>query len=184
MKSNHLAFRIIFALVILIPVLGEQRNLSTPLSRLVGHWKDNVGTEWYFSKPSEEQFGSLIRVYSVREIKNMLGNPNLKLSAQKRQIIEEGAGKAFRCEYAVATQEPAGEQIEIEIRFKNPRDPDLLFREHVEFFWEEVKVQERFCVKKDGKRTFFNVPFLGCMEDDALNALIYMDQKTSPEDIK
>jgi len=48
-------------------VFPAERDLSTPLSRLKGHWKTQMGFEWYFVLHPEDQTGTFLRVWPDQE---------------------------------------------------------------------------------------------------------------------
>ena len=65
MKSikHPIAFSFIFLLILSMPLLSEKRDLSTPESRLLGHWEDIEKIQYYFGPlDSNTRNGSLILV--------------------------------------------------------------------------------------------------------------------------
>lgn len=65
MKSikHPIVFSFIFLLILSVPLLSEKRDLSTPKSRLLGHWEDSEKIQYYFGPlDSNTKKGSLILV--------------------------------------------------------------------------------------------------------------------------
>jgi len=178
------AFFLVLSFVILIPiscyVKGRERNLSTPLSRLVGHW-DAGGIHFYFGEYFGEldgYIGSFVRVFPKFDMKEYIENTRKAVSkgeiteVQAKEAIEMAEkcnGLATYCLYKVIFQVPEGEKIEIEILW-NDNDPDPTPR------------RVNFYIDKDGKQMKMGriVPYVG--EVISLMSLKYIDSKTSPED--
>jgi len=68
---------------------SAERDLSTPLSRLKGHWKTQNGFEWNFVPPSADKTGTFIRVW-----------PNLEtlMEYQKKKIMASSKDQANEAE--------------------------------------------------------------------------------------
>lgn len=139
-KNSFWSF-LILLFVILMPIScdanNKERNLSTPLSRLVGHWEAYQGSHLYFGPIDyTTNTGSLIIVYSefsesmLKKFKKILREVNKKYENTKdwlnndeiekciSEYIENArklSGLAIYCQYELINQIPNGEKIKIDI---------------------------------------------------------------------
>jgi len=142
-----LGFALSLLVIEIVSANDAQRNLSTPLSRLVGHWKrDTIRNHFYFGPLNlDTGTGSFIHVYPLR-------------------FGETG----FRTEYGkykLVTQDPSDKSITI-----------IIIRRD-----DENENETTYFIEKNGSKMFGARPD-GTIVDDLV--LLYVDSKTSPEDIK
>jgi len=166
--------------------VSEKRNLSTPCSRLIGHWKDvESGGHLYFShvsNPTDVGIQTIVAPgkaeytnYINKLVKS--GDISNEVAEEAMKDIEEIAGKADYFQYKLKSQKPNGTEIVI-IRLMKRSD----FREK----WYYSK----YDIDKDGRKmTFKAEEFLeelwgelpGTYENVEI-VYIFIDTKTSPED--
>lgn len=173
--KNSFIFLPVLFLALSAPSCSKKRDLSTPLSRLVGHWQDSLGFEYYFSLvDSTTMTGSLVRVVPEKEEKLMeyIEGMSGLIDKSETASILKFAGKAKYYQYKILSQVPNGQEVQIAIVL--PSMDFSLFR--VFLLPKEVT----FNVEKDGKQMNWSV------RNDALNKLTnpikYVDSKTSPEE--
>jgi len=194
MKFLKIFIALTLLLVLLMPNLGfgKKRNLSTPLSRLVGHWQDSKGFHYYFTPVDQSsRIGLFTSVYPDKEawvkmyreiIENvasqMLKDGNLKNEEEANEYIEGAmreneqsaekfAGIVVFCQYEVVFHIP--EVKKVKITFLLPEDgsvPSIGFSREATFY-----------VEKNGKQILIDGEW-----GEFLNPLKYIDSKTSPED--
>jgi len=149
-----------------------ERNLSTPLSRLVGHWQTKDGCHLYFGEVRLNK-GSFIRVLPDKEkiIKNLI-EVGEEITDEYRKNAEKFGGATINCQFDVLSQDFEGLKIELEIICDIP---DV----------ESEPQKITYYIDKDGKymtsSTFF--AFLG-EEIHNYTPIEYIDSKTTPEDKK
>jgi hypothetical protein len=180
MKTLKPLFVIIFTLSLLSLSLSEQRNLSTPLSRLWGHWVDvEEDTQYYFAKTTKaDEAGSFIFVSPdkakfVKNYKKAIAKGEGKereLTPEELAMLEWAAGKADYSLYKVLGQEPSGKEVLI----RN-------FRKDTEQY-----VDYECLIEKNGNTMEMRF-FVGARPDprkpeDKIMHLKYVDSKTTPED--
>jgi len=172
MKFLKIFIALTLLLVLLMPNLGfgKKRNLSTPVSRLVGHWQDSLGFEYYFSSvDSTTMTGSLIRVVPNKEkLMKYIEKRYRKLDKYERAALLKPAGRATYCQYKILSQTPKGRDVQIAI-FWPPEDYDFPLPEEVTLY-----------VEKDGKQ--MNWPIENEKENKLINPFKYIDSKISPEE--
>lgn len=121
----------LFAL--LLSACGGGRDLSTPSSRLVGHWKRKDPTdsqfEYYFSEIDPDTDEGTLTLYSV------------------------GVGTTFISSYKILSEAPGGENISLMVT-----NPSGIFPINVEFVIEKdglsAKMMEFYIEYVDGKTEF------------------------------
>lgn len=110
---------------------SKSRNLTSPLSRLWGHWRwlDEPGGEVYFSKlikvspggfmayDNLDEMGRVVSVNAGKDIMLKWLDKSLKNVPRetKDKIAGDLAGKASYLKYCVTSQEPNGIELEIQI---------------------------------------------------------------------
>lgn len=173
--KNSFLFFLILLFVVLNPIScsvnNKERDLSTPLSRLVGHWKTKYGVHLYFGEVYIDK-GSLVQVMPDKGkwIKN-LNERGKKITKEAQKEIENFAGKVINCEYKVISQEFEGLKLELEISYDINDAP-------------EKPQKITYHINKDGMSMTWStiVPFVG--EHHDYTPIEYIDSKTSPEDKK
>jgi hypothetical protein len=175
-KRNFM-FILILLFVNSIFALSEKRDLSTPLSRLVGHWITPEKNHWYFGPTSSPDLtGSFIRMFPNKETLKKLfddsvKNPSKAELEEAKRFIETFAGMASYCKYKVVTQEPGGNKLKIRI-YWNDEDPE-----------QEALGQLTIYVDKEGLQIKLvkKVPFTSEELIDEENPMKYIDSKMSPD---
>jgi len=173
--KNSFIFLFVLFLALSAPTCSKKRDLSTPLSRLVGHWQDSLGFEYYFSPvDSTTMTGSLVRVVPEKEEKLMefIEGMSRQIDKSETASILKFVGKATYYQYKILSQVPNGKEVQIAILLSS--EDFSLFR--VFLLPEEVT----FNVEKDGKQINWSV------RNDTLNKLTnpikYVDSKTLLEE--
>lgn len=171
MKFLKVFIALTLLLVLLMPNLGfgKKRNLSTPVSRLVGHWQDSRGFEYYFSSVDRSNMtGSLVCVVPNKEkLMKYIEKRYRKLDEYERITLLEPAGRAIYCQYKILSQTLKGEDVQIAI-FWPPENYDFPLPE-----------EETFYVNKDGKQMYWRIE--DGKENTLTNPFKYIDSKISPE---
>jgi hypothetical protein len=193
MKFFKIYLILTLVIVLLIPACthSKKRDLSTPLSRLVGHWQDRQGFEYYFTPVDHPTMtGSLI--YKIPEEEKLMMFSKAILEAYASEMLEQGgyknkqeakewieiqlnsyaekkttknlAGRATYHPYKVLPQVPSDKKIKIFIFWYGD---NLLVAPEV----------TTFHIKKNGKRMLINEE---CGK--FVNPLRYVDGKPSPVD--
>lgn len=160
MKFFKIFIVLTLLLVLLIPNFGfnKKRNLSTPLSRLIGHWQDSNGFEYYFSPADRSTMtGSLVRVIPNKE-KLMKAFPG-QIDKHDTKLF----GRATYCQYKILSQVPKGKEVKIAMLWP-PED-----------FNFPLPKEMTFNIERNGK----HMQMLLKRTDMTLE---YIDSKTSPED--
>ncbi len=155
--------------------LSKKRNLSTPLSRLVGHWQDSLGFEYYFSPiDSTTMTGSLVRVVPEKEEKMMefIEGMSPLIDKSETASILKFAGKAIYYQYKILSQVPNGQEVQIAILLPS--------KDFSRFRFFPLPKEVTFNVKKDGKRMNWSIG--GHTANKLTNPIKYVDSKTSPEE--
>ena len=172
MKAVKLLFVVFFLLLTLVPSFSEQRNLSTPLSRLWGHWLEvETGNHYYFAKVTKpDEQGSRITVKPdkakmVKDFKRSIAKKEGKereFTQVELAYIENEAGKAKYGWYKLLSQEPNGMQVIIQTE-------ETLSGTGMHY-------EYRFLIEKNGS-TMQEVS----SSNEVFKHLKYIDSKTTPE---
>lgn len=206
MKFLKIYLILTLVIVLLIPscAFGKKRDLSTPLSRLIGHWQDRCGFEYYFVPVDRStMIGSFVRVFPDKEKIMKFTKETVEYNALERlkkgdfkskkeakewaetilekyeeeritTMMEKIAGTATYCQYKVLFQISEGEGIEIAIMW--PEDePTRIPKEEAIFY-----------IEKNGKRMTMEATWRELVHPTQYGKFIspikYIDSKTSPED--
>lgn len=181
--KNSLVSFLILLFFLPAPTLSKRRNLSTPLSRLAGHWQTPEGGHWYFGIISyPDMRGSFIRVLpdkktwiKLLEKDKASGTLNEAEIKEARKFIERYTGVASYCQYKVIYQEPKGIRIKIQIYWNDyyPERGDL----------DQITLY----INKNGKqmKKAIKVPYVDEeFFDEYQTPIKYIDSKTTPDDGK
>jgi hypothetical protein len=193
MKFFKIYLILTLVIVLLIPACthSKKRDLSTPLSRLIGHWQDSNGFEYYFTPidhstmigslvykiPKEEKLMKFFKTMLEAHASEMLKQGKCKnkqeaeegveieLNSYKEgKVAEKLAGRATYHQYKLLFQVPDGKKIEVII------------------LWNEnnflgVSGKTTFHIEKNGKQMMINEEW-----GKFVNPLKYIKSNTSPED--
>jgi hypothetical protein len=187
----------------------EKRNLSTPHTRLVGHWKAYQGSHLCFSPVDlSTMIGAFIHVYpeftkemfekfktKLNHVKDLSNRKREKLIKIYSEIAKQYSSLAVYCKYQIYTQKRNGERIGIDITCENS---DVMSRYEIfhinkngkfmtdyerpvfEFFSELLEEQE---IDKQDIIRYLVLPAQTPYEKNE-RRFIYIDSNTSPEDKK
>jgi hypothetical protein len=189
--KNSVIFIISLSLVLPLLSWGEKRNLSTPKSRLLGHWVRGgdirTGVQWYFApdeslvcvNPDKKALVALAEK-ATEEMKRQ-GKEVTKEDIERiRKATEEGAGKAVNYYYKVDSQKPDGEEIDISMY-----DAEELWRGKIIIYQLTIdKYGKKMEMKPFDKETFQGMSEYLRQEWETNHFWVYVDAKTSPEDNK
>jgi hypothetical protein len=187
MKTIKFFIVILVALFTVNSSFSEQRNLSTPLSRLWGHWIDvETGIHHYFAKVSKtDESGSFIQVnpdknICVELIKKAIVNNEGKereLTKDELALADALVGKATYRHYELFSQEPNGREVLIGT---DENVPPMLRLVGQPIDWRHACLIEKNGTAMDmscviGNRPDPSKPKIGVLH------LKYVDSKTTPE---
>lgn len=200
--KNSFTFLIILPFVLSNPSLSGKRDLSTPLSRLVGHWIDSdCGMHYYFSPITDKlnMTGSMVVVAPdknmIKKYFDKLMKIDKKTAVDLEDYIEKYVGdfdvvmalaeEARYLQYKLKSQKPNGLEISIEV-INYPQ----VFRVF------SMPGELIMLIDKKGEQIKFKYPYLdeeylkGLSEYEAemtkfvYSDWIYIDSKTSPDNTK
>jgi len=160
---------------------SEKRNLSTPLSRLFGHWiDDNSGYQFYFTKVTDNVKPGTLTIVAPDKatLVKYFKKESAKREGKEREFtqndlenIEAMAGKAQYISYYLISQEPNGKKVIISSA-EDAKDMD------------HARGYECIIEKNGGKMQFLyftKYPPPPVQPSDVIYRLKYVDSKTSPE---
>jgi len=192
MKFLKIYLILTLVIVLLIPACthSKKRDLSTPLSRLVGHWQDRHGFQYYFTHTdSYTMTGYLLHVFpnieklkkfSRKLLESYASEMEFKSKEEakkwiekmlkqfyggiKKEELEKISERTTYCRYEVLSQAP--EEIKIGVSW--PKDYAFM----IHFPEEPI-----FYIEQNGKQMIVNGEW-----GELINPLKYINSKTSPED--
>lgn len=198
--KNFFSFLIILLFVLSNPSFSGKRNLSTPLSRLVGHWiNSSFGMHYYFGPITDKSnmIGSMVVIFPD---KNMIIKYFEKIREQAApqtedlkdyiekfvgdyNVIMALAGKARYSHYKLISQKQFGMEIDIKVI-----DYPKIFG----FFG--IPPELSLYIDKNGKKIKLNFLPEEVLKDllekhtEIMKFLyadwVYVNSKTSPDDIE
>jgi hypothetical protein len=188
-----------------------QRNLASPKSRLVGHWTDDDGIQYYFGSidPSTHE-GSVILVYPDEDkyleklrqkTRKNLTDMNETVRRKTDEILinraHELGGRAFPTTYRILSYEPAGTKIALETDISGITEKKFPDTSN-QVYWpvylvidmdgktmrsDQLALLEY--LRKDAKEKKYSEDIIARTEQSFVNVgvtnFFYIDAKTSPE---
>lgn len=212
MKSFKICIILVLFCVLLIPGCspGKKQNLSTPLSRLVGHWQDPNEIHYYFGPVDYSSMtGSFVQVFPNKEkltifvaqqtkcmyqedfekgyikteekLKNLLeGSSKYSQRPDIQAILEKYASGTVYYQYKVVSQAPEHKKIEI-IILRSVDDPRPFFIPFLEAALDIEKNGKQMQIRQMERGRNTKYEIEDGMFDILMNPLKYIDSKTSPE---
>jgi len=186
----------------------EKRDLSAPLTRLVGHWKASDGSHLYFG-PVElsTMIGSFIHVYpeftremfekfktKLNHVKDLSNRKREKFIKIYFEIAKQFSGSAVYCKYNIFSQKRNKERIEFYIICESSDDMSRYALFHInkdgKFMTDYKRVDFKYLpefLKEqeiDKQDFIYYLVFPPQTLYEKERRFIYIDSNTSPEDKK
>ena len=193
MKFLKIYLILTLVIVLLTPACthSKKRDLSTPLSRLVGHWQDRQGFEYYFAPVDPSTMaGSLY--YKIPEEEKLMRFSKTILETYASEMLKQGeyknkqeAKKWVETELNSYAEEKTTKNLVRRVTYhlyklllQVPGDKEI----QIFILWEgnnflSAPGATTFRIKKNGKKMLINEEW-----GKLINPLRYVDSKTSPED--